>query len=132
MEWKNQLGSRGRTPWLLIIRDDCVVPFLGSNIPGSVVVRGTDYEKGGKWSCTTYRLELSPGTRYLAGRQGWETGIHVTSAARAWSFFGVDPKAQMWIVKIKPEDLLDADGEKVRIRGGEFQKINYPLQPKES
>jgi len=51
-------------------------------------------------------------------------GIHVTSQARAWIYFGVDENCQMWEVRFKKSDLLDCDGEKVRIRGGSFKKID--------
>jgi hypothetical protein len=54
-------------------------------------------------------------------------GIHVTSAARAWTYFGIDPTCQFWKVVFKREDLLDCDGEKARIRGGTFTKIDRPF-----
>jgi len=54
-------------------------------------------------------------------------GIHVTTAARAWTYFGIDRTAQMWRVEFKREDLLDCDGEKARIRGGVFTKIPVPF-----
>jgi hypothetical protein len=54
-------------------------------------------------------------------------GIHVTSAARAWTYFGVDPTCQMWRVTLTPADLLDCDGEKARISGGVFEKIANPF-----
>jgi hypothetical protein len=53
-------------------------------------------------------------------------GIHVTTAARAWTYFSVDPSCQMWRVTFKWIDLLDCDGEKARIRGGYFEKIETP------
>ena len=54
-------------------------------------------------------------------------GIHVTTAARAWTYFGVDPRCQFWRVKFQLSDVLDCDGEKVRIRGGHFEKIARPF-----
>ena len=54
-------------------------------------------------------------------------GIHVSSAATAWSYFGVDRTAQLWRVKFKREDLLDCDGEKARIRGGYFERVPWPF-----
>jgi hypothetical protein len=62
-----------------------------------------------------------------AGSGTCRKGIHVSSAPVAWTYFGIDPEAQMWEVKFKKEDLLDCDGEKARIRGGVFTKINYPF-----
>ena len=54
-------------------------------------------------------------------------GIHVTTADRAWSYFGIDPKCQFWEVRFKKGDLLDCDGQKARIRGGVFTKIDRPF-----
>jgi len=76
LEWSDGLGPRARSPFLIFVRggSDEVVAFAGSDIPGVVVVRGTDYAKSGKWSHTTYRLRLAVGVRHIAGREGWETG----------------------------------------------------------
>jgi len=81
--WSDGPGSRGRGAWLLFIRGDEVIPFSGQDIPGVVVVRGTDYTKNGKWSHTTYRLQLADGIRYIAGRSGWETGRFVEGLGSA-------------------------------------------------
>ena len=54
-------------------------------------------------------------------------GIHVSTAARAHTLLGVDHGAQMWEVRFKREDLLDCDGEKARIAGGFFRKIERPF-----
>ena len=75
--WSDQIGSRERSPFLLLIKGDEVIPFNGSDIPGVAAIRGTDYEKAGKWSHTTYRLVLGKGVRYVEGRNGWETGRFV-------------------------------------------------------
>ncbi len=83
IEWSNGIGSRGRNPFLLFVRGDEIVPFAGSNIDGVVVVRGTDYSKNGKWSHTTYRLELASDIRHIAGRDGWETGRFVEGLGSA-------------------------------------------------
>ena len=67
ISWSDGLGSRSRSPFLLFIKGDEIIPFDGSDIPGVVVVRGTDYAKNGKWSHTTYRLQLADGIRHIAG-----------------------------------------------------------------
>ncbi|MFH1289102.1 MAG: hypothetical protein ABIH88_00085 [Patescibacteria group bacterium] len=85
IKWSDQIGSRGRRPWLLFVRGDEVIPFDGQDIPGVVVVRGTDYEKAGKWSHTTYRLQLADGIHHIAGRSGWETGRFVEGLGSAVS-----------------------------------------------
>ena len=83
VEWSDRMGSRGRGAWLLFVRGDEVIPFGGQDIPGIVVVRGTDYEKAGKWSHTTYRLQLADGIHEIAGRDGWETGRFVEGLGSA-------------------------------------------------
>lgn len=83
IEYSDGIGSRGRNPFLLFVRGDEIIPFAGSDIAGVVVVRGTDYTKNGKWSHTTYRLQLADGIRHIAGRSGWETGRFVEGLASA-------------------------------------------------
>lgn len=83
IEWSDEMGGRRRDPFLLFVKGDEIIPFAGSNIPGVVVVRGTDYKKAGKWSHTTYRLQVADGIRYIAGREGWETGRFVEGLGSA-------------------------------------------------
>lgn len=83
IEWSDGIGSRRRNPFLIFVRGDEIIPFRGENINGVVVVRGTDYTKSGKWSYTTYRLQLADGIRHIAGRDGWETGRFVEGLASA-------------------------------------------------
>ena len=86
-KWSDRIGSRSRSAWLLLVTPDGKVrEFTGVNIPGVVAVVGTDYEKAGKWSHTTYRLELAPGVRPIAGRDGWETGRFVEGLRDAVCF----------------------------------------------
>jgi len=86
-EWSDRIGSRGRSAWLLLVDGEGRIHrFLGENISGVVAVIGTDYEKAGKWSHTTYRLELAPGVRPIAGRDGWETGRFVEGLRSAVHF----------------------------------------------
>jgi len=88
-EWADKIGSRGRCPWLLLVdRDGVVREFTGESMPGIVAVIGTDYEKAGKWSHTTYRMELATGVRAIAGRDGWETGRFVEGLAAAVGYPG--------------------------------------------
>lgn len=86
MTYSDGIGSRGRRPFLLLIKGETVMAFKGQNIPGVVVVRGTDYTKNGKWSHTTFRLELAQGVRAISGRDGWETGKFVEGLRSAVSF----------------------------------------------
>ena len=54
-------------------------------------------------------------------------GIHVTTAAKAHTYFGVNMTAQMWRVRFHICDLIACDGEKARISGGIFEKIERPF-----
>ncbi len=83
IEWSNGIGNRSRSSWLLFVRGDQVIPFNGENITGVVVISGTDSEKAGKWSHTTYRLQIADGIRVIAGRDGWETGRFVEGLGAA-------------------------------------------------
>jgi len=74
LEWSDELGSRSRSAWLLLVREDEVLVFPGTTTKGWVVVMGTSYRKNGKWSHTTYRLALYDGVRAIVGKDGWETG----------------------------------------------------------
>ena len=66
-----------------------------------------------------------------AGKGTCIRGIHVSTAATAWNYFGIgDPTAQLWRVRFRREDLLDCDGEKARIRGGTFERIPWPFAEK--
>lgn len=73
-EWNDGLGSRSRRPWALIILDGKIVEFKGSDIPGVVAVEHAASHRAGKWSNTDYTLVLRDGARWLAGRNGWESG----------------------------------------------------------
>lgn len=86
LTYSDGIGSRSRRPWLLLIKGETIAAFKGENIPGTVVVRGTDYQKNGKWSHTTFRLELAQGVRAISGRDGWETGKFVEGLRSAVSF----------------------------------------------
>lgn len=84
--WSDKMGSRSRRAWLLLIKGEEIKDFKGGTIPGIVVVRGTDYSKNGKWSHTTFRLELAQGVRAISGLDGWETGRFVEGLRSAVSF----------------------------------------------
>jgi len=65
--WSNQVGSRGRCAWLLFIKGDEIISFTGRDIPGVVVVCDTTYKEVGKWSHTTYYLQLADGVCEVVG-----------------------------------------------------------------
>lgn len=84
--WDNKMGSRSRSAWLLLIKNGTVYVFQGEHIYGICAIVGTDYKKQGKWSYTTFRMELAPGVRAIAGKDGWETGRFVEGLRSAVSF----------------------------------------------
>ncbi len=88
INWSDKIGSRSRKAWLLLVKGEEVMAFTGQNIPGVAVVRGTSYNKNGKWSHTTYRIELAPGVQAISGKNGWETNKFVEGLASAVRFGG--------------------------------------------
>lgn len=85
----------------------------------------------GRWDSTFIQPkgQFRDPTAKLAGSGTCVEGIHVTTAARAWTYFGVDPTCEFWRIYFKREDLLDCDGEKARIRGGFATRIPNPFMP---
>lgn len=72
--YSDQLGSRGRKPWGVVVGPgDSLVEFSESERVGVKFVNST-YEQNGKWSHTTWRVILPPGSRLVSGHLGWETG----------------------------------------------------------
>ena len=61
MKYNDGLQNAGRTPTLWIVLRGQVHTFVGSAIAGVVAVTNTEYQKNGKWSNTTYDLELAEG-----------------------------------------------------------------------
>lgn len=88
IKWRDELGSRRREAWLLLIKDNKIICFdrkhSPKTIPGVVLVEGTDIEGSrGIWSYTEYRLRLASGVRAIAGYMGWDTGYFEEGLARA-------------------------------------------------
>jgi hypothetical protein len=63
--YNDGLCPAGRRPRLYLAKGGEVKKFLGENIPGYCAIVTAQYEKNGKWSNTTYQLELVPGVRPL-------------------------------------------------------------------
>ena len=93
--WDDQLGNRSRAPWLLLIKEGVVTPFLGQPVFGLVDAVGTSYTKNGKWSYTTYRLMVTDDVRSIPGKQGWETGTFREGLASALGVAHIDTWAEM-------------------------------------
>lgn len=59
------LCPAGRRPRLYLAKGSEVRKFVNENIPGFCAIATSHYEKNGKWSNTTYQLELAVGVRPL-------------------------------------------------------------------
>ncbi len=82
--YSDKMGSRSRSAWAIVIGPgDEIELFTGESIPGKVAITGHDYTKQGKWSHSTYRLQIAPGVRFLSGHTGWGTGTFVEGLASA-------------------------------------------------
>jgi hypothetical protein len=101
IEWSNQLGSRSRRAWLLVIGPgDQIEVFQGTSIPGKLVIVSDQYQQNGKWSCTTYQLELAPGVSLIEGKDGWETGtLREALSAPRWINFANVIKCTLPVAK---------------------------------
>lgn len=64
-KWNDGLLPAGRRPRLYLAKGGEAVKFTGENIAGFCAVAAQKYEKNGKWSNTTYTLDLAPGVRAL-------------------------------------------------------------------
>jgi len=74
-QWNDGQGSRNRQARCFVVAPDGEVHrFTGQDIPGVVRVLGSDYEKRGKWSNSTYRCVSPAGTISVSWMQDWGTG----------------------------------------------------------
>lgn len=71
---KNILAVNGEKP--------CFLLFSGESIPGVCRVLNSDYTKNGKWSHTTWKLQLPDGVTLAVHSQDWGTGSYTN--ARTW------------------------------------------------
>ena len=82
----NRLGSRSIRHMNLIVADigddQVIFEFTGKGIPGAVTVIKEDYEKNGKWSYSTWTVELADGMDAFTWPQDWEMGTYLT--AKTW------------------------------------------------
>lgn len=63
--YNDGLKPCGRYPHLYLAKGNDVVLFTGHDIDGFVMIITELYEKGGKWSNITFKLQLLPGVRPL-------------------------------------------------------------------
>ena len=56
-----------------------IFEFAGESIPGVCQVVSRSYKKNGKWSYSTWEVELSSGLKSFFWSQDWEIGQYVTA-----------------------------------------------------
>lgn len=62
--YNDGLKSGDRSPRLYFKNNGIMTKFEGKSIPSVAVVLTAEYEKAGKWSNTTYRVELAKGVEH--------------------------------------------------------------------
>jgi hypothetical protein len=72
--WSDELGNRSRRNGLLIIPPGEQAYWFCGGSDKNVRVVVSRYNKNGKWSHTTYELEVADGVRAQPVTQGWESG----------------------------------------------------------
>jgi len=73
--WNNKIGSRERKAILLLVTFQGEIhQFQGKDIPGICKATEVAYEKSGKWSNTTYRIDHHETTTPISFRQDWDRG----------------------------------------------------------
>lgn len=63
LSYNDGLCSGGRRPRLYLVKGQVAHKFQGSPIVGVCAIAGESFEKNGKWSNTTYQIELADGVR---------------------------------------------------------------------
>jgi len=72
MTYNDGLKPRSRRDCLFVGHGETVAEFTGESIHGVVAVVGSNYEKNGKWSNTTYQLIFAKDAWYMISEQSWE------------------------------------------------------------
>ena len=122
---------RGQEDRLLYM---CALLGIVFDADGNATAYRSTYRNGmgrhnGRFKQTSGRFDVK---HELAGKGTCVEGLHVSSAAIAYTYFGVDPTAKLWKVRFNREDLLDCDGEKARLRGGWCEELAWPFLPKKT
>lgn len=80
----DRVGARGRLHKnLIVVPGEGIVKFAGESIPPRCTIVSVGYKKDGKWSHTSWTLELAPDTYLVVFDQNWETGKWFN--AKTWS-----------------------------------------------
>jgi hypothetical protein len=100
-EYNDGLRPGGRRPRLYLAKGGQVQRFNGKDIPGFCVITSEVYSKEGKWSNTTYVLDLAPGVRpiyFLSPLHGtW--GEHFESWGAVAEFLGLPIEVARQVVR---------------------------------
>ena len=125
--WRGGVWRDEQTDRLLFMAAGCGIVFGSDGF--AIAYRTTRADGHGRHMGTYVQVEGEYREENLppSGSGTCLAGIHVGTAAKAHTLLGVDHTAQMWEVRFRREDLLDCDGEKARIRGGFFRKIERPF-----
>ena len=122
-------GGEWRAPENRLLYMSAIVGIVFDADGYATAYRSTHADGRGRYTSTFIQHEgdfFEPNCA-PAGSGTCSPGIHVSSAAIAYTYFGIDRSAQLWRVKFHRDDLLDCDGQKARIRGGHFEKIPWPF-----
>ena len=75
--YNDGMASRSRNCKLLLYVQNKIYEFAGSSIDGVCVVKGSKYNKNGKWSATDYTIQLGAGVKHSKITQGWDSGKYI-------------------------------------------------------
>lgn len=124
MEWSDGLEPRSRSRYLVLIPPDKnrIILFRGESVPGLAVVTHRQPVRDGKWSHTTYQIELGSGVAPLPLVEGWETGSilegleacgrrsRITSWPDVANAVGIPiPVAMGWLRQFRPREAAALD-----------------------
>jgi hypothetical protein len=71
--FNDKMGSRSLSHRNFIVAGGLALEFVGKNLPGCRIVR-EDFSKNGKWSHSTWDVELADEISVLVFSQDWDTG----------------------------------------------------------
>lgn len=81
--FNDRLGSRSLRHMNLLVAScdgqQVIFEFAGKSVPGVLTVIKDEYEKNGKWSHTTWTVELAEGVQSFVWSQDWEQGTYLTT-----------------------------------------------------
>ena len=123
----DQLGSRGlKKVNVLIVPGQGLLKFTGESISPVAKVLLAEPSKNGKWSCTTWTIELAEGVRQEVIKQDWESSEWLLGET-----LGIALEDLKKRLKITPEDGI-TDPQILQFLQAHFPKSLKKLQDKDS